>query len=427
MTTVRTLRTLVSALKEKVGQEVTLYLTLDVLRDQKHIQFILAHDKSGTIQLVVPKSKVESHEEIGQLLQGSTFIVVGKLIETAQSKTFGLEVQVETLEIISKAEAFPITEESSIDLRFDYRTVDLKSEKSRILFRVRSAFIQGCREYLLSKGMTEISTPKLLKSASESGSQVFSVKYFDKTAYLAQSPQLAKQACAMALEEGVFEVSSIFRSEESRSSRHLCEFTGIDVEIAWVMTVEEIMKIEEKMLCYSFKRLEPFKEDVKRVFGVELLTEPSIQYMSLIEAKEILKSHGMPLGKEQDLPDAGELKLFEVLGKDFIFVTDYPIAKRPFYHAWEREKGTTKSYDLIMSGIEITSGSVREHKYSEVKRQALEKGVKLESIDEYLQTFKYGTPVTSGFGIGVERVVAKLLGLASVKEASLFPKDPDRL
>ena len=187
------------------------------------------------------------------------------------------------------------------------------------------------------------------------------------------------------------------------------------------------MKLEKKMLCHSFKKLEPFKEDIKRVFGVELITEPSIHYMTLVEAKEILKAHGMPLSKEQDLPDEGEKRLFEILGKDLIFVTDYPTAKRPFYHSWDREKGTTKSFDLIMTGIEITSGSVREHDYKKVKEQALEKGVRLESIEEYVQTFKYGTPPTSGFGIGVERVIAKLLGRSSVKEASLFPKDPDRL
>lgn len=420
------MRTLVSQLQSKVGTEVTLYLTLEVLRDQKHLQFILGRDHTGTIQLVVSKSKVAGHEEVSQLLPGSAFIVKGTAVETQQSKTFGIEIQVSEIKIVSKADPYPITQESAIDLRFDYRAVDLKTEKSRIIFRVRSAFIQGCREYLLSRGMVEISTPKLLSGASESGSQVFSVKYFDKTAYLAQSPQLAKQTSAMMLEEGVFECGPVFRSEESRSTRHLCEFTGLDIEIAW-LTLEEIMKLEEEMLCHSFKKLEPFKEDVKRVFGVDLITAPSIYYMTLVEAKEILKSQGMPLSKEQDLPDEGEKRLFEILGKDLIFVTDYPIQKRPFYHSWDREKGTTQSFDLIMTGIEITSGSVRENDYKKVKEQALEKGVRLESIEEYLQTFKYGTPPTSGFGLGVERVVAKLLGLSSVKEASLFPKDPDRL
>lgn len=174
------MRTLVRELPEKIGQEVTLYLTLDTLRDQKHLQFILGKDKSGTIQLVISKDKVKNHEDISTLLQGSAFIVMGKAIESSQSKTFGIEIQVDTLEVMSRAQAWPITEESSIDLRFDYRTVDLKFEKTKLIFRVRSAFIQGCRDYLLSKGMTEFTFPSLLKTASESGSQVFPVKYFEK-------------------------------------------------------------------------------------------------------------------------------------------------------------------------------------------------------------------------------------------------------
>jgi aspartyl-tRNA synthetase len=182
------MRTLVSELKEKIGQQVKLYLTLDVLRDQKHLQFIFGHDKSGSIQLVVSKSKVTNHEEVGQLLQGSAFIVEGELIESKQSR-FGMEVQVEKLEIVSKAQPWPITEESAIDLKFDYRVVDLKSKKNHLMLKLRSAFIQGCREYLLSKELTEVNTPKLMGTASESGSEVFKVQYFDTTAYLAQSSQ----------------------------------------------------------------------------------------------------------------------------------------------------------------------------------------------------------------------------------------------
>lgn len=183
------MRTLVSELKDKVGQEVTLYLTLDVLRDQKHLQFILGHDKSGSIQLVVSKKSVENHEEVGQLLQGSTFIAHGTLVEASQSKTFGLEIQVEKLEIMSKAQAWPITEESSIDLRFGYRVVDLKFPKQQLMLKLRSAFEQGCREFLLSKELQEVHTPKIMGTASESGADTFKLSYFDGVAYLAQSSQ----------------------------------------------------------------------------------------------------------------------------------------------------------------------------------------------------------------------------------------------
>lgn len=422
------MRTLVKDLKEKIGQTVTLFLTLDVLRDQKHLQFILAHDKSGSIQLVIQKSKIQNHEDISQLLIGSTFIVSGKAVEAIQSKTFGVEIQVSDFKITSKAEAFPITEDSSLDLRFDYRAVDLKFPKQQLMLKLKSAFEQGCREYLLSKDFTEIHTAKLMSRASESGSQVFKVDYFDRKAYLSQSPQEGKELHVSTGLEGVFEIGSVFRAEDSRSSRHLTEFIGLDVEFAWCFEVDEVMKLEEEMLKYAFKKLSSFSEKVKELYGIDLITEPTIQYLTLEAAKSILKEKaGMILGKEQDLPDEGERLLYEILGKDMIFISEYPIAKRPFYHMWNEIEGTTKSFDLIFKGIEITSGAIREHRYDIFKEQVIKKGVSLESVENYLKIFKYGCPPHGGFGIGVERVIAKLLELGNVKEASAMPRDPDRL
>ena len=263
-------------MKEKIGQTVTLYLTLETFRDQKHLQFILGKDKSGSIQLVISKSKVVNHEEVGQLLQGSAFIVTGKAIEAIQSKTFGIEIQVEKLEIVSKAQAWPITQESAIDLRFDYRYVDLHFPKQQLMLKIRNAFLQGCRQFLLKEEFCEFTTPSLIGRASESGSECFSVPYFDKTAYLRQSPQMAKQLlCVTGLD--YFEVGSIFRMEGG-SSRHLTEFTGLDVEKSWVFSTKEIMEFEEAMLKAGFAALEPFKEEVLKVYGIELLTEPSVVY-----------------------------------------------------------------------------------------------------------------------------------------------------
>lgn len=422
------MRTLVKELKEKIGQTVTLYLTLETLRDQKHLQFILGKDKSGTIQLVISKSKVANHEDISTLLQGSTFIVTGKAIEASQSKTLGIEIQVETLEIMSKAEAWPITEDSSIDLRFDYRVVDLKFPKQQLMLKLRSAFLKGCREYLDSKDFTEISTPKFMSAASESGSQVFKVDYFGKTAYLSQSPQFFKEAGISSGLEAVYEIAPVFRAENSQSSRHLTEFTGLDVEFSWCFEVEEVMKLEEEMLSFAFAKLEPFKEQVKSLYGIELTTQPTVKYMTLEEAKIILKEKGfITLGKEEDLPDHGEKMLYEILGIDLIFVSEYPIAKRPFYHMWQKEKGTTKSFDLIYKGIEITSGAIRQHKLDVLSEQIVEKGVSLESVSGYLQNFTWGCSPHGGFGLGVDRVIAKLLELSSVKEAAFMPRDTERL
>lgn len=420
------MRTLVKDLKEKVGQEVTLYLTLDVLRDQKHLQFILAHDKSGSIQLVVSKKTVEKHEEIGQLLQGSTFIAHGVLVAAVQSKTQGVELQVNSIEIMSKAQAWPITEESSIDLRFDYRVVDLKFPRQQLMLKLRSAFEQGCREFLLSKELIEVHTPKIMGTASESGADTFKLSYFDKTAYMAQSSQFFKESLVCSGTDN-FEFGFCYRAEKSLSTRHLTEFMSLDIEYAWCLTVQELMKFEEELICYALAKLEPFKERVKELYGIELTTQPKVKYLTLDEAKEILKEHGvMKLSKDQDLPDEGERMLYQVLGDELIFVSDYPIAKRPFYHQWEREKGTTKSFDLIFKGIEITSGSVREHRYEEVTKQAIEKGLKLDSIKTYLDSHRYAPIQHAGFAVGLERVVSRLLDI-TVKQSTTFVRDPERI
>jgi aspartyl/asparaginyl-tRNA synthetase len=421
------MRTLVEDVKQQVGEVVTLYLTLDVLRDQKNLQFLLAHDATGKLQLVVDKSSVAEHAHVGRLLAGSTFAVTGTVVAAAQSKTFGVEVQVQSVEIFSRAQPYPVTEASSVDLRFNYRVVDLKAPRWQLMLRLRSAFEFACREFALGRGFTELHTPKLMGNASESGAQVFRVSYFDTQAFLAQSPQFYKQMGIASGLEGVFEIGPVFRAEESRSSRHLTEFTGLDVEFAWAFETAQVMAFEEQMLRYAFAKLRPFAGDVKALFGVDLPIEPSVRYLSLSEAKEILSAHGLSLGPAQDLPDEGESMLYKVLGCDLIFVSDYPIAKRPFYHAWDRQRGVTKSFDLIFKGIEITTGAVREHRYDVLCQQAVEKGVEPGSITHYLDNFRYGCPPHGGFGLGVERVIAKLLGLSNVKEAAFVPRDPDRL
>lgn len=226
--------------------------------------------------------------------------------------------------------------------------------------------------------------------------------------------------------EAIFEIGPVFRAEYSHSSRHMTEFTGFDIEFAWCFETADVMKLEEEILTYAFSKLEPFKERVMELYGIELMTKPTIQYLTLAEAKAILADE-LKLSIGQDLPDEGERLLYEKLGKDLIFISDYPIGKRPFYHMWESEKGTTKSFDLIFKGIEITTGAIREHRIDILEQQALEKGIHPESIHHYLDNFRYGCPPHGGFGLGVERVIMKLLGLSSVKEVSFVPRDPDRL
>lgn len=233
-----------------------------------------------------------------------------------------------------------------------------------------------------------------------------------------------KEAAIASGLERVYEVGSVFRAESSFSSRHLCEFTGLDLEMAWVFSVEEVMKIEEEMIVYALSKLEPYKEQVKELYGVELTTQPTVTYMTLDEAKEILKTKGLKFTSQQDLSDEGERILYEILRTDLIFISQYPIAKRPFYHKWNREKGTTESFDLIFKGIEITSGAIRQENLELLKEQAAEKGISLPSI--VTQSAGFATFPHGGLGIGLERVISRLLGI-SVRECSMFPRSPDRL
>lgn len=411
-----------------IGKTVTMHMILETIRDQKHLQFLIGRERTGPLQLVVVKSKVTNHEEISQLNEGSTFAVTGTIVESAQSKTNGIEMQVESIEIFSKAMPRPITPESSLDLRLTHRVVDLKQRKGQLMLKVRSAFENACREYCINyQKFTELHTPKLMGSASESGSQVFKVQYFDKFAYLAQSPQFYKQMGVASGLEGVFEIGPVFRAEDSHSSRHMTEFTGLDVEFAWAFTTKDVMHMEYRMLRYAFAELAKFDDEVKELFGVELPLEPSVRYITLTEAKEIVKQRGIHLPASADLSDEAEKILYEILGVDLIFVSEYPISKRPFYHMWDKEKGITHSFDLIFKGIEITTGALREHRLDILSTQAEEKGIDLASIDHYLDNFRYGCAPHGGFGLGVERVIAKLLGLASVKEAAFVPRDPERL
>jgi aspartyl/asparaginyl-tRNA synthetase len=412
-----------------IGQTVTMHMILETLRDQKHMQFLIGRERTGILQLVVSKSKVANHEDISQLQVGSTFAVTGKLVEATQSKTQGIEMQVESIEIFSKAMPRPITEESGIEARFAHRVVDLKLPKWQLMMKVRSAFENACRAYCLSPHgcCVELHTPKLMGSASESGSQVFKVQYFEKFAYLAQSPQFYKQMGVASGLTGVFEIGPVFRAEESHSSRHMTEFTGLDVEFAWAFKTEDVMYFEYRMLQHAFGALAPYAEEVKELFSVDLPVYPSVRYITLAEAKETVKQRGINLPASADLSDEAERVLYEIMGVDLIFVSQYPIGKRPFYHMWDKEKDITHSFDLIFKGIEITTGALREHRLDILESQALEKGIELESIDHYLDNFRYGCAPHGGFGLGIERVIAKLLGLSSVKEAAFVPRDPDRL
>ena len=407
---------------------------IENLRDKKSMQFVVIRDLSGKVQVtVVKEEKPEIAEIFSHATLESTVKISGTAVANEYVKLGGIEIIPEKVELTSHAEPFPIGPESSIDQRLDHRWIDLRNPKNQLIFQFQSYLVNAMREYLIKKDFIEIHTPKFIGSASESGAEVFEVKYFDRKAYLAQSPQFYKQMAIAGGLERVYEIAPCFRAEKSHTKKHATEFTSFDVEFSYINSFQDVMNLESEMLAYGLEKTkEKFGDKVKEVFGVEInvptLPFPQMKLRDIYD--ELKERYGFEVPEEEktDLTTEAE-RLCERLAKDkfgheFLFVTDYPPQKRAFYHM--RKDGILQGYDLIWKGIEITSGAQREHRYEELKKNCDEKGLG-KDVAFYLEFFKNGIPPHGGFAIGVDRLTMLLLNLPSVKEAQFVFRGPDRL
>ncbi len=407
---------------------------IENLRDKKNMQFVVIRDLSGKIQITVVKSETPEVAEIfSHATLESTIKVIGKAVKNDYVKLGGIEIIPESVEITSKAEALPIGPESFIDQRLDYRWLDLRQVKNQLIFQVQTVMAAALREFLLERHFIEIHTPKLIPTASESGSEVFEVKYFDRKAYLAQSPQFYKQMAMAAGFERIFECGPVFRAEKSHTKKHATEFTGFDLEFSFINSFEDVMKMEEEMLAHMLKRIkERCGEKIKEVFGIDVVV-PSLPFpkMKLADVySELENRYGFKVDESEkgDLTTEAERLCEnlakEMFGHEFLFITDYSFEKRAFYHM--RKDGVPQGYDLIWKGVEITTGAQREHRYEVLKAQAEEKGL-AKDVEFYLEFFKYGVPPHGGFGLGLDRMIMVLLGVPTIKEAEFLFRGPDRL
>ena len=407
---------------------------IENLRDKKNMQFVVIRDLSGKIQVTVVKSeKSEVSEVFSHATLESTVKVIGQAVKNEYVKLGGIEIIPDSVEITSRAEALPIGPESFIDQRLDYRWIDLRQPKNQLIFQVQTVMASALREFLEERHFIEIHTPKLIPTASESGSEVFEVKYFDRKAYLAQSPQFYKQMAMASGFERIFECGPVFRAEKSHTKKHATEFTGFDLEFSFINSFEDVMKLEEEMLAHMLKRIkERYGEQIKETFGIDVIV-PTLPFprMKLADVySELEKRYGFKVDDSEkgDLTTEAERLCEnlakEMFGHEFLFITDYSAEKRAFYHM--RKDGIPQGYDLIWKGVEITTGAQREHRYEILKAQAKEKGLD-KDVEFYLEFFKYGVPPHGGFGLGLDRMIMVLLGVPTIKEAEFIFRGPDRL
>ncbi len=417
----------------KVGEVNKVKGFIENIRDKKTMAFIVVRDITGKLQVTIEKEKYpEIAEEIAGVLPHSVITVEGPVVANEYVKMGGMEMLPEKLKVESRAEALPLGPDANIDTRLDYRWIDLRTEKNQLMFQMQTELVKAFREFCLNRNFIEIHTPKLIGTASESGSDVFELDYFDGKAYLAQSPQFYKQMAMASGFERIFESGPVFRAEKSNTNKHATEFTGFDLEISYIDSYEDVMKFEEEMLTYALGKLkEKYGEKCKEVFGKEIIVPtlpfPRIKLADLYADLKAMYGFEVPVEEMNDLTTEAErlCKKYaaDKFGHEFLFVTDYPKDKRAFYHM--RKDDVPQGYDLIWNGVEITTGAQREHRYDVLKAQAEEKGLD-KDVKFYLEFFKYGCPPHGGFGLGVDRLTMILTDY-TIKEVEFLFRGPNRI
>lgn len=431
-------RTPIASLASKDGQLVRICGWAETIRDQKKMQFLVVRDHTGSVQVVHEKAK---NEEMAETIKGlaseSAVEITGLIVMNEAVKLGGVEITIESIKVVNKATAIlPLDKDSNSETRLDWRFLDLRRPQNLLIFQVQTAAEMAMREFWAQEGFIEIHSPKFMASPSESGAELFEVKYFDRKAFLAQSPQFYKQMAMAAGFDRVFEVGPVFRANPSFTSRHDTEFTSVDVEFSWIESHEDVMHLEERWLQYVLRAVKAkYGDAIKTHFGTEIVV-PEIPFprVTMAEAYEILEGmgHQIERGEKGDLDPEGERLLCRHFlnknGHEFVFVTEYPISVRPFYHMRpDTNPSLTKSFDLLWNGLEVTTGAQREHRYDILAAQAKEKGLSLEPIQYYLDFFRFGCPPHGGYGFGLTRMLMIMLGAKNVREVTFLYRGVNRL
>ena len=409
------------------GQDVLFGGWVVDLRKLGKMAFLTIRDVTGMCQVIVKGKSVDLLEGLNRQ---SVVRVSGK-IQSSKAKDFDFEVAAITIDILAKAEyPLPIDPigrlESDIDNRLNSRALDMRNQKTASIFKLRHHVLESIRDTLTTKKFIEITTPKIIGSASEGGANLFELEYFGKQAYLAQSPQLYKEQMTIGLER-VFEISSFYRAEKSHTGRHLSEFTSVDIEAA-MMDYTDVMDILESIIVDVFKNTSEKCKNEQQEIGTEIQVPKSpFERITYKQALDELNSADIKLEFGDDLLDSHLRKIGEK-HPGFFFLTDWPMKLKPFYiHEKDDDDTLSRSFDLQYGYLELSSGGRRLHDPEQLKSRLKEQGLDPTSFEEHLKTFGWGMPPHSGWGMGLDRLMTVLIGIDNVREVVLYPRDPDRL
>ena len=425
-------------LELKPGKKILLKGWIHEIREMSKMKFLLLRDLSGIVQCVLKQGNKGFNKE---LTLESVVEIQGRVRKaklTNKELTFkNIEVDISELRVLNKAEELPIQvnekkASTGLDKRLDYRSLDLRKPEIKAIFKIQSALIEGMQNYLNKNGFMQVFTPSLIGVASESGSEVFEVKYFNKKAFLRQDPQLHRQLTILGGIEKLYDIGPSWRAEKSHTVKHICEHRTCAVEFAFIKDEKDTMKVEEEMVVCAIKNVIKKCKNELDLLGVKLkVPKTPFPELRFPEIYEILKKKGKNIyGK--DLDAEAEKILGDYVKKkynsDFYFFNGFPHKIKPFY-VMEGDKGKeqwAKSVDLNFRGVELSSGGQREHRYEKIIKNVKEKGIPPESVGWFTKFFKYGAPPHGGFAIGIERLTQVLLNLSNIRESVLFPRDTER-
>ena len=422
-------------LQKHIGNTVKLHGMVYKIRKMSDFAFVLIRTKRAVVQCVY--SSEFSNFPLETLQEESAVQITANVIAEERSKV-GYELQLLSAEVLSEPEELsPIVinnkkVDTSIENLLNYRPITLRNEKERAIFKIQEGICRAFREFLYENHFTEIHSPKIVAEGAEGGANIFKLDYFGKQAYLAQSPQFYKQMMVGVFER-VFEIAPVFRAEKHDTARHLNEYTGVDFEMGFIESFEDIMQMETGMLKHCMKVLKKQYEQELELLKVQLPEITEIPAVKFSEAKEMVaKEYHREIKDRHDFEPEEEKLLCELIkkqtGSEFVFVTHYPSVKRPFYAMDSKENPEeTLSFDLLFRGLEVTTGGQRIHNYKEQVEKMEARGMNVEAFESYLMMHKCGMPPHGGMGLGLERLTGKLLNQENVRLSTLFPRDINRL